>query len=245
MEKHLWRQKYTNIPQLPCPRCEGKVRLDKTSLAERETAYSNRNRGGEDWTFYDVEERFICFLVCDVKWCGEIVAVSGFVSEQEEYVSGETDQEIDVFRYYHPMSMIPAPRPFPVSKKLDKDCQSDLLNAFRLLWNDHAACANRLRIFVEHLLDQLQVPRKIPGKRRNLDSRIEKFGEDHPEHAEILHALRHVGNTGSHTAKTKFEDVVDSLMLVEAIVKVLIDRDMDKILATARRLISKYGPPTK
>lgn len=240
MEKRIWRQKYPNIPPLPCPRCGGKVRVDKTSLAERETEYSRRERGGEEWTFYDIEERFVCFMVCDVVWCGEIVAVSGFVSEEEEYVGGENDT--DVLSYYHPKSMIPAPHPFKVSRKLNIECQRDLWNAFRLLWNDHDACANRLRIFVEHLLDQLGVPRKIPGKRTNLDSRIVKFGEDHPEHAGILHALRHVGNTGSHTAKTTFEDVVDCLVLVEAIVKVLIDRDMDAIYATAKRLTAKYGP---
>ncbi|WP_432444279.1 DUF4145 domain-containing protein [Rhizobium leguminosarum] len=98
-------------------------------------------------------------------------------------------------------------------------------------------------MFVEHLLDQLAVPRQIPKKRKNLDSRIEKFGEDHPEHVGILHALRHVGNTGAHTAKTTFEDVADCLVIVEAIVKVLIDREMDEIHATAQRLTAKYGSP--
>ncbi|NKL05235.1 hypothetical protein [Rhizobium leguminosarum] len=117
MEKRLWRQKYTSIPALPCPRCEGKVRVDKSSLAKREAEYSSRNRGGENWTFYDIEKRFVCFMVCDVKWCGEVVAVSGFVSEQEEYVSGDGDNETDVFSYYHPKSMIPGSSTVPDFKK--------------------------------------------------------------------------------------------------------------------------------
>lgn len=182
----------------------------------------------------------MCFLVCEVVWCGEIVAVSGISSEQEEPVYGDVDQETDVFTYYYPKSMIPAPYPFRLSKKLSEECRVDLANAFRLLWNDHAACSNKLRMFVEHLLDQLGVPREIPKKPKNLDSRIEKFGEDHPQYMQILHALRHVGNTGSHTAKTTFDDVVQCFILVQAVIKALIDREMDEIYKTAKKLTEKY-----
>lgn len=241
MEKRIWRQKYTSIPPLPCPKCNGKVRLDKSSLVVREAKYSEQRKGEEGWSFHDIEERFVCFMVCDTMWCGEVVAVSGYVAEVEEPVYTQDDMEIDVVTYYYPKSMVPGPKLIPVPKKLDGECRTDLLNAFTLLWSDHSACANRLRIFVEHLLDQLGVPRKIPRTRSTLDDRIKKFAEDNPGHDEILHALREVGNAGSHSAKTKFDDVVKCFSLVEAIITALIVRPMDEINETAKQLRASYG----
>jgi Domain of unknown function (DUF4145) len=242
MEKRIWRQKYTSIPPLPCPKCNGKVRLDASSLVVREPKYSEQRKGEEGWSFNDIEQRFVCFLVCNTMWCGEVVAVSGYVAEVEEPNYTEDDVEIDVVNYYYPKSMVPGPKVIPISKKLSGECQADLLNALMLLWSDHSACANRLRIFVEHLLDQLGVSRKIPKTRSTLDDRIKKFGEDNPEHEGILHALREVGNVGSHTGKTKFDDVVKCFSLVEAIINALIVRPMDEIHETAKQLRASYGP---
>jgi hypothetical protein len=180
-------------------------------------------------------------LVCRQRWCGEVVAISGHVTEEEEPVYGEHESSTDVFTYYHPKSMVPAPPLFPVSKKLGRTSRHDLLMAFQLLWNDPSACANRLRIFIENLLTELGVPAVIPGKRKNLDSRISRFGEDHPNHMGILHALRHVGNAGSHEAKATFGDMVDCFMLVEAVIKAVVDKEGEEIQKIAEKLTSKYS----
>ncbi|MBB3388929.1 hypothetical protein FHT82_001652 [Rhizobium sp. BK275] len=241
MEKYRWKSQYSILPSLPCPRCKGTVSLDKNSLSVREPQYSHSARNREDWHYYDVDQRFICFLVCDQRFCGEIVAVSGVVGHDVEIVDGEDGPETEYPSFYYPKSMVPAPRPFVVSQKLSDKCKEDLHNAFRLIWADTAACANRLRSFVEHLLDQLGVTRKVPKTRSTLDDRIKLFGQQNPDHLEILQALREVGNAGSHGGRSAFEDIVECFVLAEWLIKTLIEREIDEITAIARKLSQKHG----
>ncbi|WP_080664663.1 DUF4145 domain-containing protein [Rhizobium leguminosarum] len=241
MEKYRWRSQYSVLPSLPCPRCKGTVSLAKDSLSLREPQYSQSARYKEDWHYYDVDQRFTCFLVCDQRFCGEAVAVAGVVGHDVEIVDGEYGPETEYPSFYYPKSMVPAPRPFTVSKKLSDECKADLYNAFTLIWVDAAACANRLRSFVEHLLDQLGVPRKVPKTRSTLDDRIKLFGAQHPDHLEIMQALREVGNAGSHGGRSAFDDIIECFVLAEWLIKNLIEREIDEITAIARKLSQKHG----
>ncbi|MBY5535924.1 DUF4145 domain-containing protein [Rhizobium leguminosarum] len=244
MEKYRWKSQYSVLPSLPCPRCKGTVRLDKDSLSHREPQYSQSARYNEHWHYYDVDKRFTCFLVCDQRFCGEVVAVSGIVGHDVEIVNGEDGPETEYPEFYYPKSMVPAPIPFAVSRKLSDECKVDLHNAFKLIWVDSDACANRLRVFVEHLLDQLGIPRRVPKTRSTLDDRIKLFGAQNPDHLEIMQALREVGNAGSHGGKSAFDDIIECFVLAEWLIKNLVEREIDEITAIARKLSEKHGRRT-
>lgn len=247
MDRNLWRKSYGSFPKLPCPKCAtGFLKQDQESLQRRETGYSKREHQEAGWDPEWVTERFVCFLVCQGPWCGEVVTVSGYVNHgTQEGFDHETEEPISFDTTdYVPNSMRPAPPVFPVSRRLDKKCKVDLVKAFELLWADPAACANRIRVFVEHLMDALSVPRE--GKRADgtkytadLHDRIEMLSLEMQGHKKTLHALRKVGNFASHSGGAKFETAVDCFFLLEVIVDELVNGRQEFIDKIAERLSVK------
>lgn len=235
-----WGAKYYRLTEFPCPSCKSTVAFEKESLVKRENQRSRNAHSSEDWTPYDVDIRFSCMLVCKNPMCGEIVAVSGYIDVQEELFYGEDETTMEFMEYFRPLSMYPAPPVIPVSPNLSSRCQEDLRTAFSLLWVDTAACANRQRVMVEHMLDQLQIPRRIAGKPPGLNSRIEKLSEEHPRYGGILDALKEVGNAGSHDGAVRFDDVVQCFKLIEHVVTALIDKPDEKVEQAALELKERY-----
>lgn len=146
--------------------------------------------------------------------------------------------------------MYPAPPIITWPDKLNKTTAEHLRAAFGLFWSDRGSCANRLRIFVEVFLDDLQVPRD--GLKRNkrqgkfdLSERIDALDAARRGHSKALTALRHVGNAGSHEGDADFEDLLDCFELLEDVLIELIDERRAKLEAKADALISRKGKPKK
>jgi hypothetical protein len=237
----VWAPKYYKMPEFPCPSCKSTVVLDESTMLKRETLQSQKMHNSENWTPYDVDFRFSCMMVCNNKRCGEIVVVSGFFECEEDVVYDERGSHGDYFEFYRPKSMQPPPPVIPISPKLSDNCRQDLKAAFALLWVDVAACANRQRTMIEHLLDQLGIDDEKDDKPIGLHRRIDMLAKEHPEHGEILHALKEVGNAGSHEGRAAFKDVIECFELIEHVVTALIDRPQDSKMESARRLKAKYG----
>jgi hypothetical protein len=148
--------------------------------------------------------RFSGFLKCNATFCGELVVVAGDYWEREFHQYDETTQEDVAFtdRTYSPQIMHPPPPIINIPRKLRAEAVKQIKLSFGLLWSDPGACANRLRIVVELLLDQLGIEREgEKGRRKNarldLFDRIEILGKSKPGHEKALNALRYVGNVGS------------------------------------------------
>jgi hypothetical protein len=128
-------------------------------------------------------------------------------------------------------------------KNLGPEVKKQLRVAYELFWTDLASCANRLRIVVELLLDQLGIAREGPKGRRksarlDLADRIALLAAARPGHEESLTALRYVGNAGSHDGIGEFEDVVDCFALLEDAMIELVDRRQEKLAQKAKRIIA-------
>ncbi|WP_392714255.1 DUF4145 domain-containing protein [Rhizobium ruizarguesonis] len=241
MEQRIWRRRYSAFVGLPCPHCGvGKLKAKAESFHREETAYSLRYRS-EIGSYHELDERFSCLLVCDRAICKEVVAVGGFVDIDEDYGHDEEGEPtIHETTYFCPKSMFPAPRVIGVSKKLSPECQKDLISSFALLWADYGACANRLRSFVEHFLNQLNVSRVSEnGKGLNLYQRIALFGKTYPSHALSFDALREVGNRGSHAGDADFDDLIKCYHLLQRPITELIDKPHEEDALIAQRLIDK------
>ncbi|WP_164830052.1 DUF4145 domain-containing protein [Sinorhizobium medicae] len=192
-------------------------------------------------------ERFVALLKCDVAHCGEVVAVGGNrVAEFFEDWNAHRQWWESVLV---PMLVRPAPHIIPVSKNLSDACAMQLRKAFELYWLDKAACANRLRIFVERLMDHFQVPtQKLDKKGKpydlNLSQRITEFDKMKPGHKDALDALRHVGNYGSHEGQGDMDALLDCFELLEDALAELIDEKKAMLAAKAKKLIQNKGKNT-
>ncbi|WP_052026502.1 DUF4145 domain-containing protein [Rhizobium sp. CF122] len=208
------------------------------------TALSHLEMGGVS------EGRFTCFLICDFRFCGEVVAVSGDYTSREEDIFNPETEEYDTYddKTVVPRAMVPAPPIITWPEKLEAVPRQHLIQAFELFWMNRGACANRLRIFIETLLDQLAVARegrKRNGKSGDLDlaERIDLLNETQSGHKIALDALRYVGNFGSHEGGADFDDLLDCFELIEHTLIELLDERSAKLQAKAKAIVSRKGKP--
>lgn len=245
MNRDLWSRSFDRLPRWTCPRCRHGLLQPLANYPHvEETEYSKEEQklpeSEPDWT----AERFVALLKCDVAHCGEIVAVGG--NRVAELFQDDEARVQNWESALVPLFVRPAPHIIPVSKELPELCSAHLRKAFELYWLDKAACANRLRIFVERLMDHFQVPPEGKGqkkKKHHLDlfERIAEFDAMKPGHKDALDALRYVGNYGSHKGQADIEALLDCFELLEDALAELIDNKKAVLAAKAQRLIKNKG----
>jgi len=251
MDRKLWKRSYTSFPRFECPNCvKGTLAEKAGSFQLVEPKHISNDLASEGVEGELANGRFIGFLTCSNKWCGETVCVAGdYETRLHPQYNFEEDRD-DSFEVtsYIPCSMRPAPSVIALPKGLDINAHYHLLRAYELLWVDPASCANRLRIVVEYLLDQLKIPRKgKKGAREdaqlNLAERIELLKTEKPGHEEALTALRYVGNVGSHEGVAKFEDVLDCFDFLEEAMIELLEGPAAKRKERIQKFIATKGKP--
>ena len=259
INKKTWLESFPpdNLPDFPCPHC-GKLTLvlDQKSVTTDEPAYSKANHADENFDVDWVEERFIAFLKCSVTTCGETVAVSGRVVVEPAY---DDDGSTKYVGMLEPRSMYPAPPIITLSKNTPGAVANELALAFQFYWGDFGACATKIRTSVERLMDHFKAPRyrrakdpkkpTAPGKLKQLDlsTRIDKFisATGNVVHRDHLHALRVVGNLGTHDNVLKRSEILDAFEVYEHALSELIDKKSAVIARTAKKLQKKAGKKKK
>lgn len=247
MDRAIWRRSTGSFVRYNCPRCgRGKLKAKTDSFVRLEPAHitnkleADELRGELSWG------RFSGYLVCNALGCGELVVVAGDFEEHYHYQHDEETGDPIEFTdtSYKPRIMHPAPPMIEVPKKLAKGSKEHMTRAFELFWSDAGACANRMRVVVELVLDQLAIPRKGPkGKAKNahlnLSDRIAILNEVWPGHEKALTALRIVGNTGSHEGVVELEELLDCFELLEDALIELLERRRENLDAKAQRIIDR------
>ena len=225
VNRAVWKTLFEKdaFPGLPCPQCAtGKMKLVPATLFLEEPAFSIQQHGHDDFEPDWIKQRFSARLKCDEAVCGEILTMAGdtetvsvYLEESEGYTGWAVQ---DVLR---PKSVFPAPPLFPILEKAPYRVREQLQLGFQLFWTDLAACAGRLRTAVELMLDDQGVPDQVSKKgkmeRATLWDRIESFaattaGDDLKE---PLHALRHIGNLGTHGTTLTSEAFFDAADVLE------------------------------
>lgn len=245
MDQNLWRSSFrkSRIPAFSCPECgEGKLELKSGSYQSQEGKhFKDWKKDTDNEDIYE-GERFICFLVCDIDPCAEIIAVSGAIGTVEEEVQGHQR----LVPALEPKSMYPAPHIFRLSERLKPEVEKALIESFELYWTDKSACANRIRAAVEALLDGYKIPRTTINKKHkrvdlNLSSRIDKFAAKITGHTDALNALRTIGNVGSHKGGSTEEEVLTAYRLLEGVLAELIDKKSVEELKLAKKIVKDKG----
>jgi hypothetical protein len=130
--------------------------------------------------------------------------------------------------------MIPAPPIIDIPPETPATVRNEIELSFELFWVDPGACANRLRISVERIMDNANVAGTSLAERISLyDAR--------DLHGETLHALRIVGNLGSHEGKVEREVLCDAYHIYEHALAELYGRRTAKARAIRERLIKTKG----
>lgn len=243
-QRDLWSGIFLRdaVPNFPCPRCK-KGYLNLKDLTVEEPQYSKDAGSSEDWEPDWTKERFVALLHCQEPTCGEIVTVSGDTTIVDEVNDEHGWHLISALR---PQYLFPSPPIIEVPKDVPEPVASELKLAFALYWADVAACANRLRVSVELLLDNFKVPHEhitAKGKLVTLDlnGRIAIFQKQDPDHAMTLTALRMIGNLGSHGADVKREAILDAFEIYEDCLAELYGRRKQRMQALKKKIIQSKG----
>ncbi len=221
MKKNMWRRAFTptTIPKYPCPRCkDGHLVLDG-KVAERQPAWSSLQQKHEHAELIDIVERFHFVMICGNKVCGEIVSVIGTSGPEPDYDDDYGQVYVPTLR---PDAIFPAPPMIEVPTKTPQKALDHLKKAFHVCWTDTNAAANCLRVSVEYLLDDLEIPRARKNKNDedvdlDLNARIQivEQSDKISGHASTFHALRIVGNLGSHGNGVKWDNLLDGFLVYE------------------------------
>jgi hypothetical protein len=248
MDRKLWKVYFSDLytPRYPCPRCErGHLTRHPKSTYRLRPAYVTFDMYEEDPS--TAPERFVMFLRCTEPLCGEVVTVAGDVSPSAEQGSEGETEWVD---YFVPHSMKPAPPIFPLPKQLPPPVRGELILSFELFWIDTRVCASRVRTAMERLMDHFKVAKTTvvarpgkSGKRRRLDlsARIDKLPKriGSSDYSTILHALRELGNLGTHGDAIKRATMLDAYRLCEIALTKLFEDESETAEAIIKRIKAK------
>jgi hypothetical protein len=260
VDKQTWFRAFSQseVPSFPCPGCRRTTLvLDKESLTIEETQKSKAAKKHAAWEPEWIDERFVCLFRCNSTKCGEIVAACGSVSVEPSF---DEDEEAG-WTYegmLEPRSMYPAPPIIALPKNVPGSVKEELELAFQFFWGDFGACATKIRTSVERLMDHFKVARfrvaknmkkpGSPGKMKPLDlsARIDKFisATGAVVHKDHLHALRIVGNLGTHKNALTRTEILDAFEVYEHALEELIGKKSVQIGKLAKKL-SKHAGKTK
>lgn len=246
-DRDLWGDQFDEeaIPAWPCPHCEhGHVRPDKQSLRVEEPAYSRQCHSEPWWEPEMAVLRFSLLMQCLSHDCGEALFVIGSAKYRE---GGYDDDGPTYARSLWPHAVYPAPRIIDVPEETPEEVHREIRLAFQLFWTDPGACANRLRTSIERMLDDLQVARNGIDKRRkrirlSLFLRIERLKQrkKFASHGDLLDAMRHVGNVGTHEDVDR-RSVLAAFEIYEHLLAEIYGRRTTQLVAMTRKIIRGKG----
>ncbi|MFE5258113.1 DUF4145 domain-containing protein [Streptomyces coelicoflavus] len=126
-------------------------------------------------------------------------------------------------------------------------------DAARVIWADAGSAANRLRSAIEELLTAQKIPRTKLVTRRgpaqvkrrlrlSTQARIEILRSKESEAADLLEAVKWIGNSGSHEGSVTVEDVLNGVVLLEHALHTLYDRRAKDLAKIAKQINNRKGP---
>lgn len=166
------------------------------------------------------------------------------VSEYEDPEHGYAQTIEDLFSpsFFHPplrLLDIPADCPSEASKHLQE--------SFALFFADPGASLNCARAAIESVLTDLGIKRFVVVKKTrrpiSLHQRISMLPPKLSHLAEMLTAVKWLGNTGSHAdSEVSRDDVVVAYNLIEHVLAELYEKKTKKLAAIAKKVNKKKGP---
>lgn len=202
-----------------CPTCSvGLLELDADTFRFHECVESVCCHSVEDWEPGWIRYVFTGVMKCNNKRCSERVIVSGDGSVEPfgDYETGEEHWD-DTF---HPRFFAPAIDLFPIPQACPDEVSEAIRESFALAWQDFSSAGNKLRVAIEKLIDLL-----APGATGTLHNKLETFRGTNAQSADMLMAVKWIGNAGSHTSDLRECDLAVAYQVMEKVLKNLYGND--------------------
>ena len=242
--------KKNNIPDWICPTCQkGLLKSDGKNIKTYESAQSLSEHGHDEWNPEWISGAYIGVLTCSNTSCNETVVMTGDFNcnEEHEYDYRNDRYDLVVSEMLMPTCFNPPLHVFQIHKDLPPGIRQEIINTFSVYWLDISSCANKIRVVVELIMDDMKIPKTyMHAKKRQgytLHKRIELFKAVKSEHADSLMAIKWIGNSGSHTSDglTK-DDILDSYEILEHVTTRLYETDSKRI-AKITKTVNKRKKP--
>lgn len=244
VDRHLLQGSFTKrkAPNWPCPTCNaGYLRLEKESVKAKATAESVAAQDHPAWDPDWTTLRFVAVAVCDNTSCMEVATLAGRGGLQP------IGHSYDYEEFYRPDYFNPSPPLIAVPSSCSDGVKDELKLAFANAWGDPTAASAHVRTGVERLLDQLRVPKTAKptkGQRRRLTlhQRIDLLAKKHPEAAELLLAVKWIGNAGVHTGALTQHEVADAMDILETALDSLFNTHTRRVKRLAKTINKRRSP---
>ncbi|WP_207514993.1 DUF4145 domain-containing protein [Longitalea luteola] len=246
----IWKNWFTenNIPSWPCPSCnKGTLIGDKKDIKSYEAISSQKLHREEDWDPEQIWGQFTGNLKCDV--CEETVVIAGKMAVEAEHVYDEQYEgyNFEYIEILQPNIFVPTLNIFELHKDVPEEVCNAIKESFKLFWIDSSSCANKIRTVVELIMDEQKVPKtyKDRGKRKgySLHKRIELFKAAKSEEADLLMAIKWIGNSGSHVNdELKKDDTLDAYEILDLVTTRLYEKDSHRIKALSKTINKRKKP---
>lgn len=229
--------KRDEIPTWDCPECGA------TALSTIEGSFSPTYRYAIDTSHPDFDPDWITYvftstLECAVPSCKHRVACAGKGGVEQEYLDDGSGGS-GWFDYFRPTHFEPALKIFAAPDGTPYWVEEALKESFSLFFSSPRAALNALRLALEVLLDEMDVPSiNANGKYIPLDGRIDELGTKYKEIVLPAKAIKWLGNDGSHSgARIRSNHVLDGYDIFEHVLEQL----YPKSNATMEALVTKIN----
>lgn len=180
--------------------------------------------------------------------CDQSVSIAGdwrYVVDFDEENYHETFIDEYLVRYMNPAPLLvhlPPRTPVAVAQAVR--------SASDVVWLNPNAAANLLRQAVEELLTARKVKRqtltpKKKQQRLTTHQRLVLFRAQQPEVADVLEAVKWIGNSGSHDSELTIADVLNGAAYLALALRRLYDTSDAELLAQVKAVNKRRGPVRK
>jgi len=254
IERNHFLNDFTRFPHWTCPTCQdGEFKPIKDALTIVETGPSKADHANESWEPDWIVERFVDLLKCQNTSCGQVAAISGETRNNICYNDNLFEApDVEIIQTFAPKSILPAPLIFIVPAKTPEELKCQLHKAFSLFWVDLEACAGRIRVCIELLMDDLDIPTRKQNRKgeeyeMTLHARIEEYGNKKRENADFLLAVKWIGNHGSHANLEGLDrgNLLDVFELVEYVLEENYVGNRQRLAAKASAINKTKGKPKR
>lgn len=250
MKREYWETNYFSdkspAASWVCPHCEaGSIGVQISQIKEipnQEVTKSRKSVGysGEGKATFIFSTEFIC-TTCSQK---TIVSGSGeYVNRFDEKVLSAAYIGKDRMRKFYPKYFLPSLDIISIPRSVPQNIKDQIESSFPIFWIDKGACANKLRVSLELILDDQGVDKKCTTKNGeqsySLHKRILLFEMGNEECGKLLKAMKWLGNEGSHQGNVERNDLLDGFEIFEHLLMELYPDNKIRISELADRLNKK------
>lgn len=231
-----------------CPKC-GKATYRLVDEGEDikirfENRTTLRGHGLGDFPDYDdTSFLFHGWIQCADGWCRHNGTIFG-KADTELYFDQKREQD-DVHMILKVEGFSDPPALIAIHLSVLEPIRAEVRKAEHLIWSDPSSAAGRLRTALERLMDHAGIAKTTiqRGKRRPLDlnTRIQRFLPNDQSFQDLAHALRWLGNAGTH-GNVGLEDALVAFDLVEYALDQRFDPHPKLLLRKAAKIRKNKGP---